>query len=161
VFVAATGNTSDAAAVLSTLILAAAFTPVRKSLEAVVDRHFKPSPAPGAAASMAGAGIDGPGSPAAGGQSGTVPAAVETGAVALTDLAMAARLADLEAQVRRLEAAAGTRPAEVAERTGRSRLAPAPRRTPVLPDADRRPLVRQRPRWETRRLAGAALSGRS
>lgn len=41
-FVAVTGNTSDAAVVITTLILAGIFTPVRKELEATVDRRFKP-----------------------------------------------------------------------------------------------------------------------
>ncbi len=44
VFVAFTGNTSDGAAVISALILAAIFTPVRKSIEGFVDRRFKPTP---------------------------------------------------------------------------------------------------------------------
>jgi MFS family permease len=43
-FVAFTGNTSDGAAVISALILAAVFTPIRKSIEAFVDRRFKPAP---------------------------------------------------------------------------------------------------------------------
>ena len=42
-FVAFTGNTSDAAAVISALILAAVFTPIRKSIEGFVDRRFKPA----------------------------------------------------------------------------------------------------------------------
>jgi hypothetical protein len=42
-FVAFTGNTSDGAAVISALILAAVFTPIRKSIEGFVDRRFKPS----------------------------------------------------------------------------------------------------------------------
>jgi hypothetical protein len=44
VFVAATGDTSDAAAIISALLLAAVFTPIRKSIEAIVDRRFKPTP---------------------------------------------------------------------------------------------------------------------
>lgn len=44
VFVAVTGDTSDMAIIFSTLILASAFTPMRKFLEGVVDRHFKPLP---------------------------------------------------------------------------------------------------------------------
>lgn len=44
-FVAFTGNTSEAAAVISALILAAVFTPIRKSIEGMVDRRFKPAPA--------------------------------------------------------------------------------------------------------------------
>ena len=44
-FVAFTGNTSDAAAVISALILATVFTPIRKSIEGMVDRRFKPAPA--------------------------------------------------------------------------------------------------------------------
>jgi hypothetical protein len=44
-FVALTGDTSDAAAVISALILAAVFTPIRKAIEGMVDRRFKPAPA--------------------------------------------------------------------------------------------------------------------
>ena len=43
VFVALTGDTSDGAAVISALILASVFTPIRKSIEAFVDRRFKPA----------------------------------------------------------------------------------------------------------------------
>jgi hypothetical protein len=57
VFVAVTGNSSDIAIVLATLVLASAFTPMRKGLEGVVDRHFKPASkadgTKGAAAPMA------------------------------------------------------------------------------------------------------------
>jgi hypothetical protein len=42
-FTAVTGDTSDAAAVISALILAALFTPLRKAIEAQVDRNFKPA----------------------------------------------------------------------------------------------------------------------
>jgi len=42
IFVAVTGDTSDVAIILTTLILAGTFTPVRKSLEGFVDRRFKP-----------------------------------------------------------------------------------------------------------------------
>jgi hypothetical protein len=41
-FVAFTGNTSDAAIVITALVLAGVFTPVRKSLETIVDRRFNP-----------------------------------------------------------------------------------------------------------------------
>ncbi|HSR19509.1 MAG TPA: hypothetical protein VLL49_01225 [Anaerolineales bacterium] len=40
-FVTATGNESDAAIVMTTLILAAAFTPVRNALQSSVDRRFR------------------------------------------------------------------------------------------------------------------------
>lgn len=43
-FVAITGDRSDAAIVLTTLILAAIFTPARKVLETAVDRRFMPRP---------------------------------------------------------------------------------------------------------------------
>lgn len=43
IFVGLTGDQSDAAIVLSTLLLASVFTPVRKWLEAAVDRRFKPA----------------------------------------------------------------------------------------------------------------------
>ena len=42
-FVAVTGNTSDAAAVISALALAAVFTPIRNAIQSGVDRRFKPS----------------------------------------------------------------------------------------------------------------------
>jgi hypothetical protein len=45
-FVAFTGDTSDAASVISALILATVFTPIRKSIEGVVDRRFKPTSEP-------------------------------------------------------------------------------------------------------------------
>ena len=49
-FTAITGQTSDAAIVITTLILAAVFTPARKALENAVERRFKPAqPAPVAA----------------------------------------------------------------------------------------------------------------
>jgi hypothetical protein len=41
-FVALTGDRSDAAVIITTLILAGVFTPARKSLEGAVDRRFKP-----------------------------------------------------------------------------------------------------------------------
>ncbi len=41
-FISFTGDTSDAAVVLTTLIVAGTFTPVRKNLEGAVDRAFKP-----------------------------------------------------------------------------------------------------------------------
>ncbi|HEU5422777.1 MAG TPA: hypothetical protein VFU72_04490 [Nitrolancea sp.] len=46
VFVSATGETSGAAIVLTTLTLAAAFTPIKNSLQAVVDRRYKPARQP-------------------------------------------------------------------------------------------------------------------
>ena len=45
IFVAVTGNTSDAVIVITTLLLAGLFTPMRKALEAVVDRRFRYTPA--------------------------------------------------------------------------------------------------------------------
>jgi hypothetical protein len=58
IFVSLTGQSSDAAIVITTLILASLFTPVRKALENAVDRRFRPA-AP-AAGPMAGtiAGLD-------------------------------------------------------------------------------------------------------
>ena len=41
VMVALTGGTSDAVVVLSTLVLAAAFTPVKQTLDGFVERHFR------------------------------------------------------------------------------------------------------------------------
>jgi len=43
-FVQLTGAQSESSIILATLVLAAAFTPVRKSLEGVVERRFKPAP---------------------------------------------------------------------------------------------------------------------
>ncbi len=45
-FTAVTGNTSDAAAVISALALATVFTPIRNTIQAAVDRRFKPDAAP-------------------------------------------------------------------------------------------------------------------
>jgi len=45
VFQSVTGDRSDAAIVISTLILASVFTPLRKWLEGIVDRRFKAAPA--------------------------------------------------------------------------------------------------------------------
>jgi len=45
VFQSVTGDTSDAAIIISTLILASVFTPVRKWLEGIVERRFKAQPA--------------------------------------------------------------------------------------------------------------------
>jgi hypothetical protein len=42
IFVGLTGQSSDAAIVITTLILASVFTPVRKALESAVDRRFRP-----------------------------------------------------------------------------------------------------------------------
>ena len=41
-FTAATGDTSDAAAIISALALAAVFTPIRNTIQSAVDRRFKP-----------------------------------------------------------------------------------------------------------------------
>jgi hypothetical protein len=51
VFVTLTGDTSDVAIVMTTLVLASAFTPVRKAVEGFVERRWKPEvdKAPGAA----------------------------------------------------------------------------------------------------------------
>ncbi|MBI3747001.1 MAG: hypothetical protein HY264_10870 [Chloroflexi bacterium] len=51
-FVQVTGKESEGAVILSTLVIAAAFTPVRKGLEQVIDRRFKPAPR-GVAAALA------------------------------------------------------------------------------------------------------------
>jgi hypothetical protein len=45
-FVAMTGEKSDAAIVITTLVLAALFTPVKNALQAAVDRRFKEAPDP-------------------------------------------------------------------------------------------------------------------
>ena len=42
-FTALTGDTSDAAAIISALALAAVFTPIRNMLQSAVDRRFKPA----------------------------------------------------------------------------------------------------------------------
>jgi hypothetical protein len=49
VFVALTGEQSDAAIVLTTLVVASAFTPVRTFLQTVVDRYFKDAHGPAGA----------------------------------------------------------------------------------------------------------------
>jgi len=48
-FVQVTGKESEGAVILSTLVIAAAFTPVRKGLEQLIDRRFKPTPSAAAA----------------------------------------------------------------------------------------------------------------
>src|SRR5205814_8583727 len=55
-FQSVTGNSSDAAIIISTLILASVFTPIRKWLEAIVERRFKP---PGGKAQVDESEIDG------------------------------------------------------------------------------------------------------
>ena len=45
-FVATTGATSDAAIVITTLILASSFTPIKNSLQTIVDKRFKEAPDP-------------------------------------------------------------------------------------------------------------------
>lgn len=47
VFVAATGEESDAAIVLTTLIVVSLFTPLKTRLQTLVDTRFKPAPSPG------------------------------------------------------------------------------------------------------------------
>ncbi len=42
IFQAVTGDTSDAAVVITTLVMAGMFTPIRNSIQTFVDRHFKP-----------------------------------------------------------------------------------------------------------------------
>ena len=42
IFVAVTGDRSDAAIVLATLVMASLFTPIKNALQAIVDRRFKP-----------------------------------------------------------------------------------------------------------------------
>jgi hypothetical protein len=44
-----TGETSDVATIVSALILAAVFSPIKKVVESVVDQRFKPAPGPVAA----------------------------------------------------------------------------------------------------------------
>ena len=59
-FQATTGEKSDAAIVLTTLILASSFTPIKNSLQTVVDRRFKEAPDPDREAALvwrAGAGL--------------------------------------------------------------------------------------------------------
>lgn len=58
-FVQVTGKESEGAVILATLVIAAAFTPIRKALEQVIDRRFKPAAAPGVATHGEPA-IDGP-----------------------------------------------------------------------------------------------------
>jgi hypothetical protein len=54
-FVQVTGASSESSIILATLVLAAAFTPVRKALESIVERRYKP--ATGRAADLARSGI--------------------------------------------------------------------------------------------------------
>jgi hypothetical protein len=45
-FIAATGQESDAAIVLTTLVLASTFTPIKNALQSIVDARFKEAPDP-------------------------------------------------------------------------------------------------------------------
>ncbi len=54
-FVAVTGNQSDAAVIITTLILASLFTPARKWLEGIVERRFRPTTGDPASFASAGA----------------------------------------------------------------------------------------------------------
>jgi len=56
VFVTVTGDRSDAAVVITTLVLAGLFTPIKNWLQAIVDHHFKPHVRPATAATSAGGG---------------------------------------------------------------------------------------------------------
>ncbi len=56
-FVQVTGKESDGAVILATLIIAAVFTPVRKGLEQVIDRRFRPPPSAGATEPAAASGV--------------------------------------------------------------------------------------------------------
>ena len=60
VFQSVTGDKSDAAIIISTLIMASVFTPLRKWLEGIVERRFKPATAAAAADPMMAAAIEGP-----------------------------------------------------------------------------------------------------
>ena len=60
VFESVLGARSDAAVVVSTLILVAVFTPLRRWLEGIVDRRFKPAPSGMPADPAAGSTIGGP-----------------------------------------------------------------------------------------------------
>jgi hypothetical protein len=46
-WISSTGDTSDATAVLTTLVLVSTFTPIKGRLQLLVDRHFKEVPEPG------------------------------------------------------------------------------------------------------------------
>jgi hypothetical protein len=60
VFVALTGDTSDAVIVLSTLVLAAAFTPIRQAIDGFVERHFRAPRGKGQATAATAATADAP-----------------------------------------------------------------------------------------------------
>jgi len=93
VFVAVTGDTSDLAIVITTLILASAFTPMRRALEGFVDRHFKPFSKPVASAAVLPA--------AAGEASSSGPPLLEDD---VTMRALRERLRSVEQRLARLEA---------------------------------------------------------
>jgi len=103
VFVGLTGNTSDAAIVISTLILAAVFTPVRKSLEGHVDRHFKAQPGHSAEVAVAAGAGAADASPVAG-----QPAVGAATSFAGREGTILERLGELEAELQVLR---GARPA--------------------------------------------------
>jgi hypothetical protein len=104
IFASVSGDTSDITIVLTTLVLAGTFTPVRKWLEGVVDRHFKPAtpatPVPRRvrAAPPAPAGAD-----AIAATTLTSPTAPPTPSMANQDLDAVAELRELQARLARLE----------------------------------------------------------
>jgi hypothetical protein len=84
VFVAMTGETSDAAIVMAMLLVATAFTPLRRWLESVVERRF---PAFAEPAPLGRSGTDGADStPPAGGDEGTPAPAPSSAGFAAADL---------------------------------------------------------------------------
>jgi hypothetical protein len=96
-FVEATGNTSDVAIVLATLLAAGAFMPVRRWLETMVDRHVTT----GSVAQPSGARVD---------------VGVEQAALAEQAAVLTARLADIERRLAEIRSTAPLdRGAEVGE----------------------------------------------
>ena len=109
VFFVLTGDTSDVAIVITTLVLAGTFTPLRKGLEGFVDRRFKPLPAAEPSGSRA------PSAPAANLPGAVAPAATGPAAAATPAEApgppdeLARELTELRTRMARLEAAMAPR----------------------------------------------------
>ena len=94
-FIVLTGDSSDAAVILTTLLLASAFTPVKSALDGFVARRFPAVPMAGVASGME-ADMAERGRSAA---SGDVEAAAREERLALTVAALAVRVAELESHL--------------------------------------------------------------
>lgn len=97
VFVALTGGDSDAVIVLTTLILAAAVTPVRQTLDGLVERHFR------APRARRGQGAVAPAVEHAAAEPVPAGSSIDAGSLAVSPATHVERLEAIEARLLRLE----------------------------------------------------------